>query len=173
MYIGPVPLIFPTHFFNRENFKTDGCFVLVIKTNAGFGDAFQWKKVLVTKTNIWTFRRNSLLQATTDVHSIIIRFFLSQWFLNCFKNYWLILEREKGKGERKKYQFCCSCCSCIHWLILVCALTGDWTHNPGLSGQCSKQLSHPGRAISASCINQVWSTVWYNVSQLLGPGPVW
>ena len=96
MYIGPVPLIFPTHFFNRENFKTDGCFVLVIKTNAGFGDAFQWKKVLVTKTNIWTFRRNSLLQATTDVHSIIIRFFLSQWFLNCFKNYWLILEREKN-----------------------------------------------------------------------------
>ena len=31
---------------------------------------------------------------------------------------------------------------CIHWLLLVCALTRDWTHNPGVLGQCSNQLNY-------------------------------
>ena len=33
-------------------------------------------------------------------------------------------EREK---QREKHQFCCSSYLCIHWLILGCALTRDWT----------------------------------------------
>lgn len=57
MYIGSVPLYSLHVFFNRENFKTNGCFVLTIKISVCFEDAFQWKQVLVTKTNILTSRR--------------------------------------------------------------------------------------------------------------------
>ena len=42
---------------------------------------------------------------------------------------------------------CCSTYLCIHWLILVCApTTKDQTHNLGISGQCSNQLSYKARA---------------------------
>lgn len=33
-----------------------------------------------------------------------------------------------------------------HWLILVCVLTGDWTHNLGILGQYSNLLSFPASA---------------------------
>ena len=49
-------------------------------------------------------------------------------------------ERERGK------LICCSKYSCIHWLILVCALARDQTCNLGLWGWCSEQLSYPARA---------------------------
>ena len=32
-----------------------------------------------------------------------------------------------------------------HWLILVCALTLELTHNLGESRQCSNHLSYPGQ----------------------------
>ena len=51
----------------------------------------------------------------------------------------LILERERNN-------FCHSNYLCIHWLLLVCALTGDWTCNLGISGQCCNQLSYLTRA---------------------------
>ena len=51
----------------------------------------------------------------------------------------LILEREEGR-ERETL-VCCSPYLCIHWLIFVCALTGDQTHNLGTSGQRSTQPS--------------------------------
>ena len=35
---------------------------------------------------------------------------------------------------------------CIHWLILVRALTGERTSNHGISGWCFNQLSYPARA---------------------------
>lgn len=34
---------------------------------------------------------------------------------------------------------------CTHWLIIVCALTGDQTFKVRMSGQCSNQLCYPGR----------------------------
>ena len=34
---------------------------------------------------------------------------------------------------------------CIHWLILVCPLTGNQTDNLGISGWCSNWLSYPAR----------------------------
>ena len=37
---------------------------------------------------------------------------------------------------------------CIHWLILVPAMTGGQTHNFGISGRHSNQLSYPARASS-------------------------
>ena len=42
-------------------------------------------------------------------------------------------EREKeGKSS-----LCCSTYLCIHWLLLICALTRDQTHNLGLGGRCT------------------------------------
>ena len=43
-------------------------------------------------------------------------------------------------------EICFSTYLCIHWLILVCALTGDRTHNLGMWRCCSKQLSYLARA---------------------------
>ena len=48
-------------------------------------------------------------------------------------------KREKGT------LICCSTYLYIHWLILICALTGDQTHNLGVLGQHSNQLNHPDR----------------------------
>ena len=50
-------------------------------------------------------------------------------------------EREREK-ESTIYR---STYSCIHWLILACALTRDQTCNLGVLGRCSNQLSYPAR----------------------------
>ena len=41
---------------------------------------------------------------------------------------------------------CCSTYLCICWLILLCALTTDQTHNLGVLGECSRRLSYLARA---------------------------
>ena len=41
---------------------------------------------------------------------------------------------------------CSSTYLCINWLILVCALTRDWTRNLGILGPHSNQLNHLARA---------------------------
>ena len=68
-------------------------------------------------------------------------------FLFLKKMYRLTWERERNIGL--------SAYLCIHRLLLVCALTGAWTHDPGVSGQRSNCLSYPARAwvsfISFSC----------------------
>ena len=62
----------------------------------------------------------------------------------CF--YFLILERYR-KGERViETNINLLFHLCIHWLLLVCALTGDQTHNLGILGQHSNHLSYPSRA---------------------------
>ena len=65
-------------------------------------------------------------------------FFLMGWFL----------ERGRGRERERKREtsICCPTYLCIHHLLLVGALIGDWTHNLGLSGQHSNQLSYPARA---------------------------
>ena len=78
---------------------------------------------------------------------------------------------------------------CIHWLILVCALTGDQTHNLGILGQHSNQLSYPDKAKSFlicihteikiegtpvchfGCELYLWQSSLILRSRLLGPGP--
>ena len=54
--------------------------------------------------------------------------------------------REEEEGGERKTLICCSTYLCIHWLFLVCALTRDRIHSPGVSGWCSNQLSYPARA---------------------------
>ena len=74
-------------------------------------------------------------------------------FLNLFLNFnFLILERLRGREEtgRKRDRqtdrqtntsTCCSTQPYTYWLILVCALTRDQTHNTGVLRCCSDQ--HP------------------------------
>ena len=52
------------------------------------------------------------------------------FFLFSFKFYLLILERERGRRRKKKTSVYRFTNLCIHWLILVCALTGNWTCDP-------------------------------------------
>ena len=60
--------------------------------------------------------------------------FLSTPLFLFFKNF-IYLFKSNGKGGREREtSICCSTYLCIHWLILVCALTGDRTRNLGLSG---------------------------------------
>ena len=44
--------------------------------------------------------------------------------------------RGKGENEERKREretlICCSTYFCIHWLLLIHALTGDQTHNLGI-----------------------------------------
>ena len=47
----------------------------------------------------------------------------------------------KGVGGREG-QICCSTYLCSHWLILICAPTGYWTINLGVSRWHSNQLRH-------------------------------
>lgn len=50
---------------------------------------------------------------------------------------------EREKDRKKKHQFVVPL---IHWLRLMWALTGDQTHNLGVPGGCSHQLSYAARA---------------------------
>ena len=70
------------------------------------------------------------------------------WFLILFVKKFLIfiywcLEREEGREKRTSV--CNSNSWHIHWLLLICTLTGDWTCNLGVLGQYSNQLSSLAR----------------------------
>ena len=71
----------------------------------------------------------------------------------------------------KERNICCYTYLCLNWLILISALTGDRTHNFGVSGQCSNQLNYPARA---GCqvlhlISGDWTTIF---SHLHSPSPL-
>ena len=53
-------------------------------------------------------------------------FFLKVTFL---KLYLLILERQRKRERERGTSICCSTYVRIRWLLLVCALTKDQTHN--------------------------------------------
>ena len=81
-----------------------------------------------------------------NVTYIFMKFYIVLFLLIFFKK--LILEREKGQEkERKETSICCSTHLCIHWLLLVGALTGVWTRNLGILGQWCNQVSYYVRAI--------------------------
>ena len=55
-------------------------------------------------------------------------------------------KREKEReGENKHWYFVPFIYAFIGWFF-VCALTGNWTHNLGVLGQCSNQMSNLARA---------------------------
>ena len=53
---------------------------------------------------------------------------------------------ETESQRQRERDICSSTYLCIQWLILVCALAGIQTHNLGVSGQYSNQLSYLARA---------------------------
>ena len=54
----------------------------------------------------------------------------------------LFFKRERKEEIKRETLICCSTYPCIHLLLLVCVLTGDRTHKPCVSGQCSNLLSY-------------------------------
>lgn len=68
------------------------------------------------------------------------------------KNYLLIFREQ---GERHVNLLFHLRYLCIHWLLLVCALTRDGTHDPGVSGRCPNQVSCLARAALSAFIAQV------------------
>ena len=62
-----------------------------------------------------------------------------------FHIYWF-LEREEGAVREKERLIFCFTYLFLHWLILVCALTGTRTWNLDVSGWCYNQLSYWDRA---------------------------
>ena len=67
-------------------------------------------------------------------------------------------ERVRDRETQRGTSICCSTHLCIYWLILVYALTRDYTCNLGVFGQCSNQLLYPSRASSGFLIATPW--VW-------------
>ena len=64
--------------------------------------------------------------------------------------YWLISRKRGRGGEREKQWFFLFHLLCIHCFILVRALTGDQTCNPGVSsGIHSNQLSYLARTLQS------------------------
>ena len=51
-------------------------------------------------------------------------------------------ERER-RGKETEILTCHPTFLCIHWLFLVCTLTGDRTHNLGVSVHCSNLVRYP------------------------------
>ena len=62
------------------------------------------------------------------------------------QSFFFLYSREEGGERETETLICCCTYLCVHWLILVCALTGDQTHNFGILGACSNQLNYLARA---------------------------
>ena len=58
----------------------------------------------------------------------------------------LFIDFRERKERRRRNTDLLSTYLCTHWLILVCALTGDQNHNVGVSGQRSNPLCYPTRS---------------------------
>ena len=132
--------------------------------------SFFYFLLLINKVLLIVLIEWSIFYAGKDMHycfwNLLIFILLFTWNFGSWLQYigenmpvllffkTLILEkgggkREKGWGaekEKEKRRFCCSTHLCIHWSVLVCALTRDWTLNLGILGQCSNQLSYLVRA---------------------------
>ena len=76
-------------------------------------------------------------------------------------SYLLIWERGR-KGERE-IPICCSTYLRVHWLTLVCTLTGDQTPNLDISGWRSSQLSHLARAYAYCLSLENYKSTWHIV----------
>ena len=94
-------------------------------------------------------------------------------------------ERERKGGERARETLNCYCTYLyIHWVILLCAQTGDWTHNLGISEWCSNQLSYLARVVlrlwaptegqqTSEYMLQLIARLWGQDWSVGGPEPVW
>ena len=77
-----------------------------------------------------TYMRKGSVSVQPTIHSgleVLWIFYFILFYFILFYFYLLIWERERER-ERETL-ICCSTYWYIHWLILVCALTGDGTHS--------------------------------------------
>ena len=75
-----------------------------------------------------------------------------------------------GRERERKISICCFTYLCIHWLLLVCTLARDWTHNLDIGGWSSNQLNYWAMARDMyylfswgwwlECCNQDLQSVW-------------
>ena len=72
----------------------------------------------------------------------------------------------RGGVWRERQNICCSTDPWIHWLILVCALTRDQTHNLCLWGQCPNPLSSPVRACLSSLLNTRFPSYYFTLKNI-------
>ena len=68
---------------------------------------------------------------------------LLHWKLEALKKLSIDFKRERETS------ICCSTYLCIHWLLLICALPGDWTRNFGVSGMMLQLTELPGQSLEA------------------------
>ena len=61
-----------------------------------------------------------------------------QSYLSSQRFFFIDFRERKGRGGGRML-ICCSTYLCIHWMILVCALIGNWTHSCGVMGWCSRE----------------------------------
>ena len=93
-----------------------------------------------------------MLSARKDIK--LGRWYESELWARGLFNFFFRGKRERASERMSVYMspLRCSTYLCIHWLLLVCSLIGDWTHNLGVSGQCSNQLSQGQRGYwNTSC----------------------
>lgn len=64
-----------------------------------------------------------------------------------FLKLFFIARGRVGRQRERETRISCSTYLCIHWLILECALTGDWTRNISFWGWRSDPLNYPARTI--------------------------
>ena len=86
----------------------------------------------------------SIMMLWTCVYTYMFEYLFS----NLLKKLINFREREEGGRERDTLIYY-STYLCIHWLLLVCALTRDWIRNLGLLGWCFNQLSYLYRAFNS------------------------
>ena len=74
---------------------------------------------------------------------VVFRIFCAYIISKCFYNFYFFFKTDIMYTVIYWLYFweggeiCCFTYLCIHWFILVCDLSGDWTHNLGVSGQRS------------------------------------
>ena len=71
-------------------------------------------------------------------------------------------ERETERNRDRQTSPYHSTRLCTHWLILICALSQDWTCNIGVSGRCTNRRSHLARAVQF-LLHLKFSSFWRDI----------
>lgn len=119
-----------------------------------------WLKSVFLGTQRYSLsvKRNYYLLATETITVLLETkaTFCESWHTLWFFKYFLLILQRESKGERKREtSICYSTYICIHWLIIICALSRRQTCNLGVSRQCSKQLNYLARATHCDILTNV------------------
>ena len=133
---------------------------LILTTDLGIIISILWKK---NKLREIIYLTHNHITRKPRIKGLKPRFFLLQSLCyNHIKNFFIYWWEKERKRERREtlILICFSTYLCIHWLILVCALTGDRTHNLGISEWCSNQLSYLSKACVITRFDSKLNNSW-------------